>query len=223
MKIMIVDDEARLRRLLSDFLRRESYETVEAVNGQEAVQTLRETPGISLIVMDLMMPVMSGIDACREIRLFSDVPILMLTAKSQEEDELEGFSSGADDYLTKPFSMPVLLARIHSLLRRGGESEATRLTSGAISIDLRAHQLSVDGKPVDVTPREFELMLYFMKNLNIALSREQILNMVWNYDFYGDARTIDTHVKNLRMKLGPAGERIKTVRSYGYKLEDDGA
>lgn len=221
MKVLIVDDEARLRRLLSDFLRRESFEIAEASNGREAVSILRETSGVSLIIMDVMMPVMNGVDACREIRMFSDIPILMLTAKSQEEDELDGFSSGADDYLTKPFSMPVLLARVHALLKRGGETGETRLSSGEITIDMRAHQLFASGRPVDVTPREFELMHYFMKNKNIALSREQILNMVWNYDFYGDARTIDTHVKNLRMKLGPAGERIRTVRSYGYKLEDD--
>ena len=220
MKILIVDDEPRLRRLLCDFLRRETYEVIEATNGRTAVDTLRETPGISLIIMDVMMPIMNGVEACREIRMFSDIPILMLTAKSQEEDELEGFSSGADDYLTKPFSMPVLLARVHALLRRGGETGETKLSSGEITIDIRAHQLLISNKPVDVTPREFELMLYFMKNKNIALSREQILNMVWNYDFYGDARTIDTHIKNLRMKLGAAGEKIKTVRSYGYKLEE---
>ncbi len=223
MKILVADDEARLRRLLGDFLKRESFEIVEAPNGRDAVSALRETSGISLVIMDVMMPVMNGIDACREIRLFSDVPILMLTAKSQEEDELEGFACGADDYLTKPFSMPVLLARVHSLLKRGGETSETKLSSGDITVDMRAHQLFVSGRPVDVTPREFELMHYFIKNKNIALSREQILNMVWNYDFYGDARTIDTHVKNLRMKLGPAGDRIRTVRSYGYKLEDDQA
>ncbi len=220
MKILLVDDEARLRRLLGDFLRRDGYEVQEAVNGEEAVRVMRETPGVAMVIMDVMMPVMNGVDACEEIRTFSKTPVLMLTAKSQEEDELEAFACGADDYLTKPFSMPVLLARVRALLRRGGETEETSLIAKDITVDIKAHEVYSSGKVVDVTPREFELLLFLLKNKNIALSREQILNAVWNYDFFGDARTIDTHVKNLRMKLGGPGEYIKTVRSYGYKLED---
>ena len=220
MKILLVDDEARLRRLVGDFLRREGYEVVEAENGQAAVDQARTVTGLSLILMDVMMPVMDGLTACREIRSFSTTPILMLTAKSEEEDELIGFMSGTDDYLTKPFSIPVLLARIKALLKRGGEQAADIYKAGGIELDTRAYVVRVEGELVELTPREFEFLLYFMKNKNIALSREQILNSVWNYDFYGDARTIDTHVKNLRIKLGASGECIKTVRGLGYKLEE---
>ena len=217
-KILIADDEARLRRLVGDFLRREGYEVLEAENGRKAVELARDTPGLSLILMDVMMPEMDGIAACREIRSFSALPVLMLTAKSEEEDELLGFLSGTDDYLTKPFSIPVLLARVKALLKRGGAEEAGAYTAGGIELDVRAYTVKAGGKPVGLTPREFELLLYLMKNKNIALSREQILNAVWNYDFYGEARTVDTHVKNLRLKLGGSGESIKTVRGHGYKL-----
>lgn len=221
MKILVTDDESRLRRLLGDFLRRDGYEVSEAADGRQAVEIMRETAGISLVIMDVMMPNMNGLDACAEIRSFSQTPILMLTAKSQEEDELESFSCGADDFLTKPFSMPVLLARVRSLLRRGGETGEVMLTSSSgLVLDTLSHSVSVSGEQIELTPREFEFLHYMMKNKNIALSREQILNSVWNYDFYGDARTIDTHVKNLRMKLGSAGDCIRTVRSYGYKFED---
>jgi DNA-binding response OmpR family regulator len=218
-KILVTDDEARLRRLVGDFLRREGYEVIEADNGQSAVEMAR-TSNPALIIMDIMMPVMDGITACREIREFSRVPVLMLTAKSEEEDELIGFLSGTDDYLTKPFSIPVLLARIRALLKRGGTETADIYTAGGIVLDSRAYTVKTGDSHCELTPREFELLLYFLKNKNIALSRETILNSVWNYDFYGDARTVDTHVKNLRTKLGAHGENIKTVRGHGYKLTD---
>ncbi len=220
MKILLVDDEARLRRLVGDFLRREGYQVAEAENGKIAVQTAMNTSGISLIIMDVMMPEMDGYAACKEIRQFSAVPILMLTAKGEEEDELDGFTCGADDYLTKPFSIPVLMARIKALLKRAGEAEEEVFSARGIELDTRAFTVKCNGKIVDLTPREFEFLLYLMKNKNIALSREQILNSVWNYDFYGDVRTIDTHVKNLRIKLGDCGDAIKTVRGHGYKLQE---
>ncbi len=219
MRVLITDDEVRIRRLVGDFLRRDGFEILEAANGQQAVDIVRETPNLSLVIMDVMMPVLDGVDATREIRTFSKVPIIMLTAKSEEEDELTGFVNGVDDYLTKPFSIPVLLARVRAILKRGSEVESTEYSIGEITLDTRAYSVKVSGETVELTPREFEFLLYLMKNKNIALSREQILNSVWNYDFFGDARTIDTHVKNLRTKLGPAGDIIKTVRGHGYKLE----
>ena len=217
-KILVADDEPRLRRLVGDFLQREGHEVHQAENGAQAVELARCVPGLSLILMDVMMPEMDGLAACKEIRAFSKVPVLMLTAKSEEEDELLGFLSGTDDYLTKPFSIPVLLARVKALLKRGGTEEGGVYAAGGIELDARAYTVSAAGKAVELTPREFELLLYFMKNKNIALSREQILNAVWNYDFYGDARTVDTHVKNLRLKLGDSGDAVKTVRGHGYKL-----
>ncbi|MDR0249355.1 MAG: response regulator transcription factor [Oscillospiraceae bacterium] len=219
-KILIVDDEAKLRRLVGDCLRREGYEVLEADNGKSALDAVTRTGGLSLVVMDVMMPVMDGITALREIRGFSKIPVLMLTAKSEEEDELDAFTSGTDDYLTKPFSLAVLQARIRALLKRGGEAEAAVYTAGGITLDTRAYTVKCNGEPAELTPKEFEFLLYFMKNKGIALSREQILNSVWNYDFFGDARTIDTHVKNMRTKLGACGELIKTVRGHGYKLEE---
>lgn len=222
-KILVVDDEARLRRLVGDFLRREGHEILEADNGRMAVEVARVTAGLSLVLMDIMMPEMDGVTACKEIRSFSPVPILMLTAKSEEEDELIGFLSGTDDYLTKPFSIPVLLARVKALLKRGGTEESAAYSAGNIELDARSYTVKTEGKAVELTPREFELLLYFMKNKNIALSREQILNAVWNYDFYGDVRTVDTHVKNLRVKLGPGGDYIRTVRGHGYKLSEEPA
>lgn len=220
-KILVVDDESRLRRLVGDFLRREGHEVLEADNGRLAVELARVTAGLSLILMDIMMPEMDGVTACKEIRAFSPVPILMLTAKGEEEDELIGFLSGTDDYLTKPFSIPVLLARVKALLKRGGTEENSAYSAGTIELDARAYTVKAGGKVVELTPREFELLLYLMKNKNIALSREQILNAVWNYDFYGDVRTVDTHVKNLRVKLGVSGDSIRTVRGHGYKLSDE--
>lgn len=204
---------------MGDFLRREGYDVIEAENGKIAVEKVRDS-GVSLVVMDVMMPVMDGVTAVREIRTFSKVPVLMLTAKSEEEDELTAFLSGSDDYLSKPFSIPVLLARIKSLLKRGGESDASVYKAGGITLDTRSYTVKCNDDPVELTPREFEFLLYFMKNKGIALSREQILNSVWNYDFFGDARTIDTHVKNLRIKLLDCGDLIKTVRGHGYKLEE---
>jgi DNA-binding response OmpR family regulator len=220
MKILLVDDETRLRRLVGDFLKREGYEVIEAGDGQSAVEAVRNTPSLSLILMDVMMPIMDGATATQEIRQFSDVPILMLTAKSEEEDELVGFLHGADDYMTKPFSIPVLLARIRALLRRGGTADGNSYKAVGIELDTLSYTVRCNGTPVDLTPKEFELLHYFLKNKNIALSREQILNAVWNYDFFGDARTVDTHVKNLRVKLGECGDAIKTVRGHGYKMED---
>ena len=222
-KILVADDESRLRKLIGDYLVRSGYEMVEAADGITAIEILKRTDDIALVVLDVMMPHMDGFSALRHIREFSRVPIIMLTAKAQEADELEGFSLGADEYVTKPFSPKVLLARIDAVLRRSGstsEETAKILVCNPICIDLNAHVVTVDGKSIDLSVKEFELLTYFAENPNVALSREMILNHVWDYDYYGDARTIDTHVKKLRSKLGDkAGDMIKTIWGMGYKLE----
>lgn len=220
-KILVVDDESRMRKLVRDFLVRKGYEVIEAQDGMEAMDIFFEQKNISLILLDVMMPKMDGWQVCREIRERSKVPIIMLTAKSDERDELQGFSLGVDEYIAKPFSPKVLVARVEAVLRRSttGGTGDTILTAGKIQVDKTAHMVTIDGESVDLSFKEFELLTYFMENIGIALSREVILNHVWNYDYFGDARTIDTHVKKLRSKLGRHGSYIKTIWGMGYKFE----
>ena len=221
-RILVVDDESRMRKLVRDFLVREGYEVLEAGDGEEALDLFYREKDIALIILDVMMPKRNGFEVCREIRETSKVPIIMLTARSEERDELLGFELGVDEYITKPFSPKILVARIEAILRRGsGTSTGEILEADGIRVDKDAHEVTVDGKPVDLSNKEFELLTYFMENKGIALSREKILNNVWNYDYFGDARTIDTHVKKLRSKLGPKGDNIKTIWGMGYKLEVD--
>ena len=217
-KILIADDEERWRRLVGDFLRNEGYKVVEASDGQEAVDLVKNDSDISMAILDIMMPVMDGTQACQTIRSFSQLPIIMLTAKNDEDSEVMGFVCGADEYISKPVKFPVFIARVKALLKRSVSVRSTVDVAG-ICIDPDAHTVTVDGKEVSLTPREFELLLYVAQNKNIALSRQQILSAVWNFDYYGDARTVDTHIKNLRMKLGDHGAALKTVRGRGYKLE----
>ena len=217
-KILIADDEERWRRLVGDFLRNEGYQVIEASNGQEAVDMVHSDNAISLVILDIMMPVMDGVLACQTIREFSQLPIIMLTAKNDEESEVMGFVCGADEYISKPVKFPVFIARVKALLKRSVSVRSTVEVSG-ICIDPDAHTVTAGGKEIALTPREFELLLYVAQNKNIALSRQQILSAVWNFDYYGDARTVDTHIKNLRMKLGDHGSALKTVRGRGYKLE----
>ena len=219
-KIMVVDDEARMRKLVSDFLTKEGYEVVEAADGEAAMDHFYEEKDIALVILDVMMPRMDGWQVLREIRESSQVPVIMLTARSDERDELKGFDLGVNEYVTKPFSPRTLVARVEAILRRtGANGDNNKIELSGIVLDKSAHQVTVDGKPVELSFKEFELLTYFMENNRIALSREKILNHVWNYDYYGDARTIDTHVKKLRSKLGPKGELIKTIWGMGYKLE----
>ena len=219
-KILIADDESRMRKLLRDFLERDGYDVVEASDGKEAVEIFKKNKDISLIILDVMMPKMDGWEACRCIREESKVPIIMLTAKDTEDDELESFDSGADEFITKPVSPGVLTARIGAILRRTyGDGNDGVLSSGGIVADKDSHIVTVDGKEIELSFKEFELLVFFMENEGIALSREKILNAVWNYDYFGDARTIDTHVKKLRQKLLDKGEYIKTIWGMGYKFE----
>ena len=218
-KIMVVDDEARMRKLVRDYLVKSGYLVVEAVDGEDAYNKFINTRDISLIVMDIMMPKMDGYETSAEIRKISNVPIILLTAKSDEKDELEGYEQGVDEYITKPFSPKILVARIEAVLRRTTSDEDSIIEAGGISLDVSAHRVTVDGKEVELSFKEFELLEYFMNNQGTALSREKILNNVWNYDFFGDARTIDTHVKKLRAKLGDKGEYIRTIWALGYKFE----
>ena len=223
LKVLVVDDESRMRKLVRDFLVKKDFIVLEAEDGAQAVDIFFSTKDISLIILDVMMPKMDGWQVCREIRQYSKVPIIMLTAKSDEKDELQGFDLGVDEYITKPFSPKILVARIEAILRRGSSTSTGEiLEADGIRVDKDAHEVTVDGKPVDLSNKEFELLTYFMENKGIALSREKILNNVWNYDYFGDARTIDTHVKKLRSKLGPKGDNIKTIWGMGYKLEVDG-
>ncbi|MBQ9870361.1 MAG: response regulator transcription factor [Eubacterium sp.] len=219
-KILVVDDEPRMRKLVRDFLVKEGYLVVEAGDGEEALNLFMQAKDISLIVMDVMMPKMDGYEVCEEIRKISQVPIILLTAKSEEKDELKGFSLGVDEYITKPFSPRILVARVNAILRRTSqEEEDTIRSAGGIVMDTAAHSVTVDGELIDLSYKEFELLSYFLENQGVALSREKILNSVWNYDYFGDARTIDTHVKKLRAKLGAKGEYIKTIWALGYKFE----
>ena len=219
-KIMVVDDESRMRKLVRDFLTREGYKVIEAGDGEEAVDLFYANRDVALIILDVMMPKMDGWQTCREIRAESKVPIIMLTAKGDEQDELRGFELGVDEYISKPFSPKILVARVEAILRRSGKAEAEEmLSAGGIEINTTAHEVSVDGKKIDLSFKEFELLSYFLENQGIALSREKILNHVWNYDYFGDARTIDTHVKKLRSKLGDKGDLIHTIWGMGYKFE----
>lgn len=222
LKILVVDDESRMRKLVRDFLTKSNFEVLEAEDGEQAVDIFFSDKDISLIVLDVMMPKMDGWQVCKEIRTYSKVPIIMLTAKSDERDELQGFQLGVDEYISKPFSPKILVARIEAILRRTNQSSGSEILScGGISIDKAAHQVLIDGKSVDLSYKEFELLTYFIENRGIALSREKILNNVWNYDYFGDARTIDTHVKKLRSKLGEKGDMIKTIWGMGYKVSED--
>ena len=218
--VLVADDDARWRRIVGDFLRNEGYLVSEAADGAETVEAVRSDGDIDLVVLDIMMPGVDGMEACRQIRTFSDVPILMVTARTDEESELTGFQCGADDYVSKPIKFPILIARTKALLKRTGFPSGT-ITAGGIEISPEAHTVRVSGEQISLTSREFELLLYLAQNRNVALSRQQILEAVWACDFYGDARTVDTHIKNLRMKLGPAGAALKTVRDRGYKLEEE--
>lgn len=219
LKILVVDDESRMRKLVKDFLVKKNFEVVEAANGEEALDLFYSDKNISLIILDVMMPKMDGWEVCREIRKNSKVPIIMLTARGDERDELLGFELGVDEYISKPFSPKILVARVEAILRRSNAVSSDVLEVGGIRIDKAAHQVTIDGKEVDLSFKEFELLTYFVENEGIALSREKILNNVWNYDYFGDARTIDTHVKKLRSKMGAKGEYIKTVWGMGYKFE----
>lgn len=222
LKILVVDDESRMRKLVKDFLTKKNFQVLEAGNGEEAMDIFYEEKDIALIILDVMMPKMDGWEVCREIRKNSKVPIIMLTARSDERDELLGFELGVDEYISKPFSPKILVARVEAILRRTGQANPEDvLSAGGIVIDKAAHLAAVDGKPMELSFKEFELLTYFLENQGIALSREKILNSVWNYDYFGDARTIDTHVKKLRSKMGDKGEYIKTVWGMGYKFEVD--
>ncbi len=219
-KILVVDDEARMRKLVKDFLIKKEYEVIEAADGQEAVDVFFEQNDISLVILDVMMPKMDGWEVLKEIREYSKIPVIMLTAKGDERDELKGFDSGADEYISKPFSPKILVARVDALLRRSNLiTEEAKIESGGIVVDKAAHTVTIDGKQVELSFKEFELLTYFMENQGLALSREKILNHVWNYDYFGDARTIDTHVKKLRSKMGDKGDYIKTIWGMGYKFE----
>lgn len=224
LKVLVVDDEKRMRKLVSDFLVRKDYLVLEAADGEEALDCFYKNRDIALLILDVMMPKMNGWDVCREIRQNSKVPIIMLTARGDESDELTGFELGVDEYISKPFSPKILVARVEAILRRTGKTGdmSAVKTAGSIVLDKTAHEVRIDGEQVDLSFKEFELLEYFMENQGIALSREQILNSVWNYDYFGDARTIDTHVKKLRSKLGSRGEYIKTVWGMGYKFEVNG-
>lgn len=220
LKILVVDDESRMRKLVRDFLVKQNFDVIEAGDGEEALDKFYADKEIALIILDVMMPKINGWDVCKEIRETSKVPVIMLTAKGEESDELLGFDIGADEYISKPFSPKILVARVEAILRRTGKKGDDEVMElGGITIDRLAHQVTVDGKELELSYKEFELLTYFAENKGIALSREKILNHVWNYDYFGDARTIDTHVKKLRSKLGDRGEYIKTIWGMGYKFE----
>ena len=223
LKILVVDDESRMRKLVRDFLEKADYQVIEAENGERAVDIFFEEKEIALILLDVMMPKMDGWQVCREIRQYSKVPIIMLTARADERDELMGFNLGVGEYISKPFSPKILVARVNAVLRRAGKADAADvLEVGGIKVDKTAHQVFIDGEPIELSFKEFELLQYFVENVGIALSREKILNAVWNYDYYGDARTIDTHVKKLRSKMGSKGEYIRTIWGMGYKFDPNG-
>ena len=219
-KILVVDDESRMRKLVKDFLSREGYTVLEAADGVEAMDIFYENKDIALIILDVMMPRMDGWQVCREVRALSQVPIIMLTARGEERDELQGFELGVDEYISKPFSPKILVARVNAILKRGRAAASEDLIdAGVIVIDKAAHLVKIDDVPIDLSVKEFELLTYFVENQKMALSREKILNNVWDYDYFGDARTIDTHVKKLRSKLGEKGNYIKTIWGMGYKFE----
>jgi DNA-binding response OmpR family regulator len=219
LKILVVDDEARMRKLVKDFLTVKGFQVIEAADGEEAVDIFFKNKDIALLILDVMMPKMDGWEVCKTIRQYSKVPIIMLTARGEERDELQGFNLGVDEYISKPFSPKILVARVEALLRRSQVTVTDATEVGGIRMDKAAHQVTIDGKNIELSFKEFELLSYFIENQGIALSREKILNHVWNYDYFGDARTIDTHVKKLRSKMGEKGDYIKTIWGMGYKFE----
>ncbi|MDO5574240.1 MAG: response regulator transcription factor [bacterium] len=219
-KILVVDDESRMRKLVRDFLVKKNFDVIEAADGSEALDLFYETKNIALIILDVMMPKLDGWQVCKEIRENSKVPIIMLTAKGDERDELQGFELGVDEYISKPFSPKILVARVEAILRRSNAvAEDDIMEAGGIVINKAAHSVTIDNESIDLSFKEFELLSYFLENQGLALSREKILNHVWNYDYFGDARTIDTHVKKLRSKMGQKGDFIKTIWGMGYKFE----
>ena len=220
LKVLMVDDESRMRKLVSDFLTRKGYQVIEAGDGEEAIDKFYEDKNISLVILDVMMPKMNGWDTCRQIRKNSNVPIIMLTAKSDEASELNGFDCGADEYISKPFSPKILTARVDALIRRSYSIDSSEMIDvGGIVINKAAHIVKINDEEIELSFKEFELLAYFVENQGVALSREKILNNVWNYDYFGDARTIDTHVKKLRSKLKDKGDYIRTIWGMGYKFE----
>lgn len=219
LKVLVVDDEARMRKLVRDFLTVKGFQVLEAEDGEQAVELFFAQKDIALIILDVMMPKMDGWEVCRTVRQYSQVPIIMLTARGEERDELQGFKLGVDEYISKPFSPKILVARVEAILRRSRGASKDAEEAGGIRIDKAAHQVTIDGQPIDLSYKEFELLSYFIENQGLALSREKILNHVWNYDYFGDARTIDTHVKKLRSKMGEKGDYIKTIWGMGYKFE----
>ena len=219
LKVLVVDDEARMRKLVRDFLSVKGFQVLEAEDGEQAVEMFFAQKDISLILLDVMMPKMDGWEVLRSVRQYSQVPIIMLTARGEERDELQGFKLGVDEYISKPFSPKILVARVEAILRRSRGSSTDVTEAGGIRVDKSAHQVTIDGEVVDLSYKEFELLSYFVENQGIALSREKILNNVWNYDYFGDARTIDTHVKKLRSKMGEKGNYIRTIWGMGYKFE----
>ena len=219
LKILVVDDEARMRKLVRDFLTNKGFAVIEAGDGEEAVDTFFAQKDIALVLLDVMMPKMDGWEVLKTIRKYSRVPVIMLTARSEERDELQGFSLGVDEYISKPFSPKILVARVDAILRRSNVASTENMDVGGICIDKAAHQVTIDGREIELSYKEFELLSYFVENQGIALSREKILNNVWNYDYFGDARTIDTHVKKLRSKMGEKGDYIRTIWGMGYKFE----
>ncbi len=220
-KVLVVDDESRMRKLVHDFLAKQGYTVLEAEDGEKAIDVFfdEKNKDIALVILDVMMPKLDGWQVVKEIRQYSKVPIIMLTAKSEERDELLGFELGVDEYISKPFSPKILVARVEAILRRANSSLEETIEIGGIVLDHQAHSVKIDGAAIDLSVKEFELLEYFVTNKGIALSREKILNNVWNYDYYGDARTIDTHVKKLRSKMGDKGDYIKTIWGMGYKFE----
>ena len=219
LKVLVVDDEARMRKLVRDFLTVKGFQVLEAEDGEKAVELFFQQKDIALIILDVMMPRMDGWEVCRTIREYSQVPIIMLTARGEERDELQGFKLGVDEYISKPFSPKILVARVEAILRRAKAAVPEKSDVGGIRVDKVAHTVAIDGNPIELSYKEFELLSYFIDNQGIALSREKILNNVWNYDYFGDARTIDTHVKKLRSKMGAKGEYIHTIWGIGYKFE----
>lgn len=218
-RILVVDDEERVRKLVKDYLVMSGYTVLEASNGQEAVEIFLEDRNIDLIILDVMMPVMDGYETLKTIRQYSRVPVILLTARTDESDELKGFGLEADEYIGKPFSPKILVARAEALLRRFGEASGEKIEAGGIIMDKSAHTVTVDGESIDLSVKEYDLLQFFIENQGRALNRESILTSVWNYDYFGDARTIDTHVKKLRAKLGEKGDYIKTIWGMGYKFE----
>ena len=219
LKVLVVDDEARMRKLVKDFLTIKGFSVIEAEDGENAVDIFFKQKDIALVILDVMMPKMDGWEVCKAIRQYSQTPIIMLTARGEERDELKGFELGVDEYISEPFSPKILVARVEAILRRSNAAASDVIQVGGIDINKAAHEVTIDGTPVELSFKEFELLSYFVDNQGIALSREKILNNVWNYDYFGDARTIDTHVKKLRSKMGSKGEYIKTVWGMGYKFE----